>query len=293
MIQGVYLAYPIDQRGPASLVHLYQQIEEVKRRIIDRQAAGWVFDPGDAFHVNTRTQIDDTLPRINRAALNNSDLVIAWVPAGVATIGVPMEIDRAVSQGKNVIIFSDAKAWMLNYPHGRVTRFDTLFPESDMEWDLFLSVIYTMQPPPESRMQEPLMVVGEGGALPTRQYDDDAGLDLYVSTSTVIAPGAFSDVPCGVRVVLPPWSWGLVTGRSSALRSKGLLVHSGVIDAGYRGPLFAGAWNMTDEPVEVKEGERIAQLILLSNSTRWVRPEFVSELPDSERGTNGFGSTGS
>lgn len=287
-IRGVYLAYPIDQRGPASLGYLFQQIERLKVELIEEQVVSWVFDPGDAFRVDPRRP-DAGVATINRAALNNADVVVAFLPADVASIGVPMEVDRARAMGKHVIVVSDAKSFMLEMPGiFRVRDYDV------PNMDAVFQYIAALEPPEDNgRAPDDLRVkVEREGCLPRRAYDDDAGLDLVVSRDTTIRPGTFEDVPCGVSVELPEWSWGLVTGRSSALRKRGLLVHSGVIDAGYRGPLFAGAWNMTDEPVTVKQGERIAQLIVLSNMTRHVLPLEVEQLSASARGTGGFGSTG-
>lgn len=286
-VRGVYLAYPIDQRGPASLAHMFDQINAFKKVVLDTKHAAWVYDPGDAFKVSRNPQ-DDGVARINRAALNSSDVVVAFLPRDTPSIGVPMEIDRAVAQGKHVIVFSDASSWMLQLPG--VIRYG--------DWDdenigAALDAIGMWNPPIESRQFADLKFkVDTEGCLPKRSYDDDAGLDLVVSASTVILPGTFEDVPCGASVELPSHVWGLVTGRSSALRKRGLLVHSGVIDPGYRGPLFAGAWNMTNEPVKIEAGERIAQLILMGNQTRYHTPLAVDSLAPSLRGSRGFGSTG-
>ena len=287
-IRGVYLAYPIDQRGPASLDYVFQQIENLKHRLILGSHIAWAFDPGDAFRVNPRAGTDRMLPTINRAALNQSDVVVAFRPAGVPSVGVPMEIDRAVSQGKHVVVVSDAPSFMLELPHVfRVPGWQDEHIESVVEH------VAKLTRPIEERPREDLrVVVHNEGCLPRRAYSDDAGLDLVVSHDVTILPGEFLDVPVGVSVELPDWSWGLVTGRSSALRKRGLLVHTGVIDAGYRGPLFAGAWNMTKEPVRVEAGERIAQLIIHNNSTRYVEPIQVEYLSQSARGNAGFGSTG-
>ena len=126
---------------------------------------------------------------------------------------------------------------------------------------------------------------------PRRSYSDDAGYDLVTTQWVTIEPGQFCDLPTNVWVALPPGYWGLVTGRSSALRKHGLLVHNGVIDAGYRGELYAGAFNLTDQPVKVEPGQRLAQFIPIPLShlaTVWQR----SGPPDGTRGVLGFGSTG-
>ena len=290
-LRGCYLAYPIDQRGQfAHMAYMFDQIEMIKRELIGCGLVDWTFDPGDGFNVSHGAEVSDSIARINRVAHMNADLVVAFLPANVASVGVPMEIDRAVSAGKRVVVFSDAPSWMLMYPGERVVRYNDW--DSDSIKDALL-MIARMETPTEERPKEDLPVkIWNEGCLPQRAYDDDAGLDLVVSQDTTIAPGTFVDVPCGVSVELPAWAWGLVTGRSSALRKRGLLVHSGVIDAGYRGPLFAGAWNMTDETVVVKAGERVAQLIVLSNMTRHVQPVETLALTQSPRGQNGFGSTG-
>lgn len=127
---------------------------------------------------------------------------------------------------------------------------------------------------------------------PTRAFPDDAGLDIYVSQDMSIPPHGFVDIPSGIAVQLPSNYWGLLTGRSSTLRKRGLLVNQGVIDPGYRGELLAGVWNLTDFTVTVQSGERLAQLILMPNVT----PEFellqVERLDTHDRGTSGFGSSG-
>ena len=123
-----------------------------------------------------------------------------------------------------------------------------------------------------------------------RAHPGDAGLDLFCSESVVVRPGRFVDIPLGVSVEIPHGYWAMLTGRSSTLRKRGLLVNQGVIDQGYRGPLFAGVWNLTDEHVEVPRGDRVAQLILIPLWTG--EPVSVLHLAESSRGVSGFGSSG-
>ncbi len=135
-----------------------------------------------------------------------------------------------------------------------------------------------------------LVKLDPGARTPTKGYLGDAGFDMYCSESVDIEPGSWKDVDLGVSIQLPPKHWGLLTGRSSTLRRRGLLVNQGIIDNGYRGKLFANVVNMTDETVSVKEGERLAQLILLPVWDGVM--EVATELAPSARGDNGFGSTG-
>lgn len=130
------------------------------------------------------------------------------------------------------------------------------------------------------------------GTQPTRAHQDDAGLDLYVHGNHTVEPGQMADLDLGVAIKSPPNCWVLLTGRSSTMRNRGLLVAQGVIDPGYTGPLYATVHNLTQQTVYVQDGDRIAQLIVLPNLTQYIEPVQVSALPDTERGTKGFGSSG-
>jgi dUTP pyrophosphatase len=115
-------------------------------------------------------------------------------------------------------------------------------------------------------------------------------MDLAVLGEQVLAPGERRDLPTGVAVQLPEGYYARLVGRSSTVRKRGLFVFEGIIDQGYRGPLFIFAENLTNEPVVVSDGARIAQLIC----TPIVQPALqrVEQLESSERGANGFGSSG-
>lgn len=127
---------------------------------------------------------------------------------------------------------------------------------------------------------------------PTKAYPDDAGFDLYCDADLVIQPSTFVDVPLGVAIKVPEGTWGLLTARSSTLRKHGLMVAQGIIDCGYTGPLFAGVWNMTNQPVEITRGMRLVQYILIHNASLSVQAQQVAELPKTDRGASGFGSSG-
>ena len=126
--------------------------------------------------------------------------------------------------------------------------------------------------------------------VPSKAYPDDAGFDLAVVEECVLAPGFTGDVPTGIAIGMPPGWWGRIIGRSSTMRKRGLMVMEGVIDAGFRGELFTGVFNPGDDYVVVEPGERLAQLLFLPVPT--VHWSERSELTASERGVNGFGSSG-
>ena len=135
---------------------------------------------------------------------------------------------------------------------------------------------------------------GRQGEKPTLAHDDDAGFDLsYCGLEPIsITPNCTVDIPTGVCVQLPAFTWGLVTGRSSTFRKRNLITPLGVIDNGYRGELFAIVRNVGDDTVVINPGERVAQLIvmpMLSHTLEW---QFCGRLDDTSRGTKGFGSSG-
>jgi dUTP pyrophosphatase len=130
------------------------------------------------------------------------------------------------------------------------------------------------------------------GTAPTRAYPDDAGLDLYVHGDYTIQPGQTLDLDLGAAIKSDQGFWALLTARSSTMRNKGLIVAQGVIDSGYTGPLYATVYNITDKPIDVLDGDRVAQLIVMPNYTEMCTITRVEQLPDTGRGTNGFGSSG-
>lgn len=117
----------------------------------------------------------------------------------------------------------------------------------------------------------------------------DVGFDLPANDSILVGAGESAEVPTGVYVELPPNHFGLILPKSSANR-KGWICRVGVIDNGYRGELLALVHNPADHHMSVAVGEALVQLVVLP----MVVPELrlVDELSDSERGENGFGSTG-
>lgn len=132
--------------------------------------------------------------------------------------------------------------------------------------------------------------LNRAAVTPALAKDGDCGFDLTVCRRTMVMPGSFVDVHSGIAMALPHGYWARITGRSSTLRKRGLLVNEGVIDQGYTGELYAGVWNLLGQPVEVLPGERLAQVIIMKAYTPpWVE---VDELPITERGSTGFGSSG-
>lgn len=135
-----------------------------------------------------------------------------------------------------------------------------------------------------------------GADLPLPQYatEDSAGLDLLaaVDGDQTLAPGKRMLVPTGLAIALPPGYEAQVRPRSGLALKNGITVLNspGTVDADYRGEVGVILANLGDEAFVITRGMRIAQMVVAPvTRLNW---ETVDELPDSERGAGGFGSTG-
>jgi dUTP pyrophosphatase len=128
--------------------------------------------------------------------------------------------------------------------------------------------------------------------LPARAYSGDAGLDLSACERVVLGPGERALVPTGLAVAIPEGHAGFVQPRSGLASKHGISIVNtpGLVDSGYRGELLVNLLN-TDphEAFTVEPGMRIAQLVVLE--IPHVELVEVDELPESERGVRGFGSS--
>jgi dUTP pyrophosphatase len=133
----------------------------------------------------------------------------------------------------------------------------------------------------------------DGVPMPAYAHPGDAGADLCTSVDAVVAPGERALLPTGIALALPPGHAAFVHPRSGLAARFGVsLVNApGTVDEGYRGEVKVCVINLDPrEPVVFHRGDRIAQLVI----QRVERAGFVEvpQLPDSQRGTGGFGSTG-
>jgi dUTP pyrophosphatase len=128
--------------------------------------------------------------------------------------------------------------------------------------------------------------------IPARAYAGDAGLDLSSCARVELAPGERALVPTGLAVAIPDGFAGYVQPRSGLAARHGITIVNtpGLVDSGYRGELLVNLLNTDrDEPFVVEPGMRIAQLVVLPVPD--VVAVEVDELPESERGVRGFGSS--
>lgn len=126
----------------------------------------------------------------------------------------------------------------------------------------------------------------------SRATEHSAGLDLYTVEPFVIQPQTILLASTGISVAIPENYVGKLYIRSSVALKKGLTLANsvGVIDADYRGEIQIPLYNMGCLPVTINAGERIAQLLI--EPIIYPLLHFVDELPETDRGTGGFGSTG-
>ena len=138
----------------------------------------------------------------------------------------------------------------------------------------------------------PIRRLRDDAVVPSRAYSGDAGLDLAACDRIVLEPGERETVGTGLAVAIPDGYAGFVQPRSGLASRHGITIVNapGLVDAGYRGELRVVLLN-TDarEPFVVEPGMRIAQLVVVPIPA--VESVEVDELPESERGVRGFGSS--
>jgi dUTP pyrophosphatase len=142
-------------------------------------------------------------------------------------------------------------------------------------------------------MELPFKRLREEATLPTSANPGDAGLDLTSTIDVDVGPGERAMIPTGLDVAIPDGFAGLVLPRSGLASRRGLTLANapGLIDSGYRGEITCAVVNLDRKaPVAIRRGDRIAQLLIVPAPV--VEPRWAEELPESERGEGGFGSTG-
>ena len=130
--------------------------------------------------------------------------------------------------------------------------------------------------------------------LPRYMSNGASGMDLYaaVEGDTVLAPGEVKLVPTGIHIAVPPGFEAQIRPRSGlALKSRATVLNApGTVDSDYRAEVGVILVNFGPEPLIVKRGMRVAQMVIATTE----RAELVEveELPETERQLGGFGSTG-
>lgn len=154
-----------------------------------------------------------------------------------------------------------------------------LMPDPDSEIELLVKVH------PNCPNVDPISFPAKNG---------DVGYDLKAwienDDEFIVNPQKMVNIRTGVYFKLPRGYWGDIRPRSSTFAKRKLFVMGGTIDEGYTGEISIFIWNPTLEPHPIKNGDRLAQLVIVPRFTPAIR--VVGTLPNTERGILGFGSTG-
>jgi dUTP pyrophosphatase len=129
--------------------------------------------------------------------------------------------------------------------------------------------------------------------IPTKAHDDDGGFDLYAPESHFIEPNGSVVINTGVHVELPPNTAGLLVSKSGLNIRHGITSGNGLIDVGYTGSIRVKLYNRKSSGYMVNKGDKISQLVIVKLFPVGNKDlEVVDKLESTERGANGFGSTG-
>jgi len=140
----------------------------------------------------------------------------------------------------------------------------------------------------------PVMRIKSSAKLPERQTVGSVGYDISacLDNDIILAPGETQKIGSGIAIALEPGYAAFIYARSGLGINFGVIPANcvGVIDSDYRGEVIVGLKNTSKEPFEVKNGDRIAQMVIKKCET----PDIVlyDELDKTKRGAGGFGSTG-
>lgn len=131
----------------------------------------------------------------------------------------------------------------------------------------------------------------DGGKVPEKANINDAGFDVFATEDIVIRKGEMTKHPLNIKLEIPRGAY-LHVHVKSGLGSKGMAITSCVVDEGYRGIPHVVATCLVDEPIVIKKGQKLAQLVPYPFSTNYYFEEVESVDEKTNRGAGGFGSTG-
>jgi len=146
-----------------------------------------------------------------------------------------------------------------------------------------------MDPPGVATLSRTLRIpVKRGAKLPYKGTKESAGHDIYFPAHTILPPGQQTCIPLKLHTRVPPGYFIKLFGRSSIER-EGVILLAGLVDSDYTGEIQAVFWNLSTEAIEFNKGQRVCQAVVLK--THEVEFYHVDNLPTTDRGANGFGST--
>ena len=135
------------------------------------------------------------------------------------------------------------------------------------------------------------VMLDEGAFMPTKAHKTDAGFDLKCSKKVVVPARGSAIIDTGVHVELPPASVGMLKSKSG-LNVKHGITSEGVIDEGYTGAIVVKLYNNSDTDYTFEPGDKISQLVVLPVFKVNIIQTDLENFTDTERGAQGFGSSG-
>ena len=132
----------------------------------------------------------------------------------------------------------------------------------------------------------------DAAKMPSKAHPWDAGFDLSSTKQYLIPTGGRALIKTGVRMEIPNGYCGFVTGRSGMTIKEGLVGQLGIVDAPYRGEIGIMAFNLSSTTVIIDKGEKVGQIVIMPIPMIELIKVEADELSTTDRGTNGFGSTG-
>ena len=135
------------------------------------------------------------------------------------------------------------------------------------------------------------IILDVGAYIPTYAHGADAGMDLRTPVAFIVPAHGSYTVDTGVHIQIPVGQVGFIKSKSG-LNVKGGLTATGVVDSGFSGSIRVKLYNHSDEDYMFSRGDKITQLVLLYIAKPEDGFEVVDHFDETERGDNGFGSTG-
>lgn len=133
------------------------------------------------------------------------------------------------------------------------------------------------------------VMLDKGAKMPTKAHEADAGFDLYAPKRVVVRRRDSEVIDTGVHIEIPEGYVGFIKSKSGLNVNHGIL-SEGVIDSGYTGSIVAKLYNNSDSHLVIEEGQKMTQIVILP--IPFVKLTEVDRFEDTDRGSNGFGSTG-
>jgi dUTP pyrophosphatase len=129
-----------------------------------------------------------------------------------------------------------------------------------------------------------------GLPTPSYGYKGDAAFDMFAKEEVTLKSGERQAIPTGLALEIPEGYVGLIWDKSGIGIKEGIKTLGGVVDATYRGEIMVGMVNLSDKEYTFERGHKVAQMIIQKKED--VQIDIVDALCESERGIDGFGSTG-